>query len=437
MKKIVTGFGLMAVLFVSCKQDFVNPNQPTQEQVFEVVRGITSAAISLQRTYTLGRNGVVYNTIIASGSVTNEFRLINQGNVDEFALFNGGGAVDNLNGIVNNLWIQCNKVVWEADNVLAAASKLGDKNYASGLIAYASVFKALSIGTMATFWEQVPAAPGTVSSPATFQTRQLAYRRAVKVCDDALAAIAANAISSSFAANVPAGIDYVNTLNALKARYSLFAGDYAIALAAANTVNLSSKSEFRYDGAVGVNNPIFETATATNNVVQPLDSTLGLPGTTGNLQPDLNDRRVSFYTSINTVALPRYRIAGFFTGNAVAIPIYLPDEMRLIKAECLLRQSTPDLANAKNEIDAVLTQTPAADPYGVGAQLPAYSGTVDQASLLTEVYRNRCIELYMGGMRLEDNRRFNRPAAERKRTFFPYPFRERDNNPNTPADPAG
>jgi starch-binding outer membrane protein, SusD/RagB family len=437
MKRNIIGLFCMLLLFTSCKQEYANPNEPTQEQVFDVVRGTTGAAISIHRVYSIARNGVVYNSIIANGCLTNEYRLVNPGNVDEFALVTGGGAVDNINGIVNNLWIQCNKTVWESDNVLTAASKLGDKNYASGLIAYVSVFKALAIGTMATFWEQVPAAPGTTENPATFQTRQAAYRRAVKICDDALAAISANAISPSFTANIPAGIDFVNTLTALKARYSLFAGDYSIALTAAGAVNLSSKSEFRYDGAVGVNNPIFETATATNNVVQPLDSTLGLPGTTGNLQPDLADRRVPFYTVINTSASPRYRIAGFFTSNIVGIPIYLPDEMRLIKAECLLRQSTPDLVNAKAEIDAVLTQTPASDAFGVGAQLPAYSGTIDVPSLLTEVYRNRCIELYMSGLRLEDMRRFNRPASERKRTFFPYPFRERDNNPNTPADPAG
>jgi starch-binding outer membrane protein, SusD/RagB family len=437
MKKIILILLFGSLLLASCKQDFENPNAPLFDQVYGSVRGITSAAISLQRTYTLGRNGVVYTSIIANGSLTNEFRLINAGNVDEAALFNGGGQVDNLNGIVNNLWIQCNKVIWEADNVINAAGKISDKNYASGLIAYASVFKVLSIGTLATFWEQIPQAPGTISSPATFQTRQLAYRRAVKVADDALAAIAANPISTAFAANVTSGIDYINTLNALRARYSLFAGDYAVALAAANVVSLSSKSEFRYDGVQGVNNPIFETATATNNVVQPLDSSLGLPGTTGNLQPDLADRRVSFYTSINTTVAPKFRIAGFFTGNIVAIPIYLPDEIRLIKAECLLRQSTPDLVNAKVEIDAVLTQAPSSDPFGVGAQLPAYTGTLDVPSLLTEVYRNRCIELYMSGFRLEDMRRFGRPASERKRTFFPYPFRERDNNPNTPADPAG
>jgi hypothetical protein len=39
-------------------------------------------------------------------------------------------------------------------------------------------------------------------------------------------------------------------------------------------------------------------------------------------------------------------------------------------------------------------------------------------------------------MKLEDMRRFGRPTTERKRNLLPYPFRERDGNANTPADPS-
>jgi len=56
--------------------------------------------------------------------------------------------------------------------------------------------------------------------------------------------------------------------------------------------------------------------------------------------------------------------------------------------------------------------------------------------LLDEIYRQRSIELFMSGLKLEDMRRFNRPNSERKRNLMPYPLRERDNNPNTPPDPA-
>jgi hypothetical protein len=77
----------------------------------------------------------------------------------------------------------------------------------------------------------------------------------------------------------------------------------------------------------------------------------------------------------------------------------------------------------------------------VGAGLPAYSGPVTRDAILFEIYRNRCIELYMSGLKLEDSRRFNRPGpgapgAERSRNFYPYPQQERDGNPNTPPDPA-
>jgi len=56
--------------------------------------------------------------------------------------------------------------------------------------------------------------------------------------------------------------------------------------------------------------------------------------------------------------------------------------------------------------------------------------------LLEQIYRHRCIELFMSGQKLEDMRRFGRATSERKRNLMPYPLRERDNNPNTPADPA-
>ena len=108
--------------------------------------------------------------------------------------------------------------------------------------------------------------------------------------------------------------------------------------------------------------------------------------------------------------------------------------MILIKAEAYARQN--QLPQAVIELNKVLTKQPANDPFGVGANLPAYSGPVTQADILLEIYRQRRIELFMSGLSLEDMRRFGRASTEKKRNFFPYPFRERDNNPNTPADPT-
>jgi hypothetical protein len=105
----------------------------------------------------------------------------------------------------------------------------------------------------------------------------------------------------------------------------------------------------------------------------------------------------------------------------------------LIKAEAMAR--TNNLTGALAELNKVITKTATADLFRVGAGLPASTASTSTA-ILEEIYKNRCIELYMSGLKLEDMRRFGRPLTERKRNFFPYPFRERDGNPNTPADPS-
>jgi hypothetical protein len=108
----------------------------------------------------------------------------------------------------------------------------------------------------------------------------------------------------------------------------------------------------------------------------------------------------------------------------------------LIKAECNARKNL--LNDAVTELNKVLTKKAAGDVWGIGADLPAYIGPNTSDGILIEIYKQRCIELFLTGMRLEDSRRFGRSnPAERSRNFYPYPLTERDNNSNTPADPQG
>jgi hypothetical protein len=352
---------------------------------------------------------------------------MNSGNIPELQLFTGGNSVDGTNNILTNLWTNSNKIIYDADNVINNAANLADKGYAAGLIAYSSIFKALALGNLSQNWENIPAGIG---QNVGFITRIEGFNKAIAVIDNANAVIAANPISAGFLTNIPAGVNIPNTLNALKARYALFAGNYPLALAAANSVNLTVKSTFNFDAQTL--NPIFEIATSTNNVFQPTNANLGL---TGAYLPDAADKRLSFYTVANATA-PTARLAGFGLTSTTAIPVYLPGEITLIKAEAYARQSTPDPANALIELNKVVTKAPAADPFGVGADLPPIAGPLTPAQILPLIYKHRSIELYLSGLKLEDMRRFGLPNSDRKRNFFPYPFTERDNNPNTPADPA-
>ena len=421
---VLTGVVLTVLVGTTgCKKDFTDPRAASEDQVFSSAKGLTGVVVGLQRVYTAGRASSEYNSITINGLVTNELFVVNTGNTAEVQLQTGGTSVDPTHTMLATYWTSNNKVIYDADLVLANAPNLADKNYASGLIAYASIFKALSIANMAMYWEFVPAGTGL---NVTFIPRVDGFKKAVLVLDNALAAVTANPVSSSFISSVPAGIDISNTLQALKARYSLFANDLPAALAAANAVDLTKKSTFNFDALTL--NPVFEIATSTNNVVQVKDSTLGLLVP---LQPAASDGRVPFYTSINPTIAPRFRINGFGAGAATQIPVYLPGEMTLIKAEVYARQN--DSTTSKNFLNTILTKT--TDPFGVNANQPAITSVGSYANLLDQIYRNRCIELYMSGMKLEDMRRFGRPVAERKRNLMPYPFRERDNNPNTPADP--
>lgn len=426
----ISFFALAVIIIVmqtSCKKNYSNPNAATGQEVFSSPQGLTGVAVGLQRVYTAGRASSLYNRVSMDGLLTNQLIVLNQGNTSEYQLQLGGGSVDGTNTILAGLWTSSNKIIYDADNVINGAATLGDKGYASGLIGYATIFKALALGDLSMFWEKVPAGIG---DKVSFVDRTEGFTTAISAIDNALSAIAAAPISAAFLSNIPAGIDIVNTLHALKARYSLFIGNYAQALTEANAVDLSQKSAFNF---TTVNlNPIFETATSTNNVYAPGDLNMGLPAA---LQPSPDDKRVPFYISTNASA-PIYRVNGFGAASTTPWPVYLPGEITLIKAEAYARQSTPDLTSALAELNKVVTKTPASDPFGVGADLPPITGPLTQTEILDLIYKQRSIELYMSGLRLEDMRRFNRPNSEKKRNFLPYPFLERDNNTNTPPDPA-
>jgi hypothetical protein len=429
MKKILykyqIAFLLGMVSFTSCKKDFVNPNAPTSDQAYSSARGLVGINNGNQRIYSLGGASVLYGLVTANAFTTNEVILRNSGNVPEYQFSLGGASVDATNTILANIWINSNKVIYDANSVIKAAEALNDKAYASGLIAHASILKALALGNLSMLWEKVP---DTIGKNVTFSDRMVGFTKSINALDKAIGLVNANPISSNYTYEAASGIDYLNTLYALKARYLLFSGKNDEAITAANLVDLTKKSTFNYDAISP--NPVFTTATATNNVYQAIDSTLGLPAA---LAPVAADGRIAFYTSINATVSPRFRINGFYNANTTAVPIYLPSEMTLIKAEAFAR--TNNLSSALTELNKVITKTAAADPFKVGAGLAASTASTATA-ILEEIYKNRCIELYMSGLKLEDMRRFGRPLTERKRNFFPYPFREKDGNPNTPANPS-
>lgn len=416
MKKIILSIVVAGTLFTSCNDEFLDPTKPSQEEVVGTRSGLIGAANGLQQLWSSGRAGVTYTAITSNGLVTKELRVVNAGNVDEGFLEAGNSSLTASNAVTKNLWAYCLVINSESQKILDNINVLTVETEKSSVFTHASIFKAMALGTLIQFYEKVPT---ETMKNAAFKTRAEVLTKIIAT----LKATEPYLNTANGFTGLTSSISYKNTVNALLARYYMMAGDYDNALTYANLVSLTVKSVLNYDALT--NNPIAFNSIATNNNYQPKDRNLGLPTS---LTPASTDARINFYVTSDNKAL------GFFDTSLKAIPVYLPGEILLIKAEALARKN--QLANAVTELDKVLTKTASTDIFGVGANLPAYSGTVDQASILEEIYKNRCIELYMSGLKLEDSRRFNRPIAERNRTYFPYPDSERFNNTNTPADPA-
>ncbi len=435
MKKLILLTLALLLSQQACQQaEYLNPSSVSQSQAISSADGLLTLCNGLQYRYTTGGAlSVLYNTVAGAGLTTRELNVLNVGNIEEANLATGGQTVTNGNGVVRNLWTQTQLVRANADLILANASVAdSDPGVKSGIIGYASIFRALSLGTLAQFFEQ---APITSATNAPFVPRVQVLQEAIKTLETAAAQVNTTPVGANFTNRVVTGINIPNTIQALIARYALFAGDYDKAIAAAQKASLTTKSVFNFDD--NTRNPLYEAAFQTLNVFQPTNVSLGLTGT---LTPDPADKRLGFLTktSTNTAVTPVVATA-FYTANNAAIPVYLPGEMLLIQAEAYARKG--DLTNAVTQLNLVLTKTAAQDAYGIGAALPAYSGPQTADAILLEILRNRNIELAFQGFRLEDSRRFGRPGpgtanAERNRNFFPYPRTERDNNTATPVDPA-
>lgn len=426
------------LLLGSCKLDYDNPNGPVEDQVITTREGLISLAVGVKSYYsTTG----MQTLITAPGTTSRELKGVTTfTNILELEA--GGTALPTFNGNVNGLWSSMLRSMGMAEKLIKYTPQVvaQEAPLQSGLLAFGNLFKAMSIGGLATAFEQFPIQTD-VAGNTTFVTRTVGLTAAVKLLDDAVAALAATPPSAEFNSRV-LGSDFVllDVINTYRARYNMMLGKYPEALAAANAVNLNTKSQFLYTNQNP--NPIQQQVQIAANF--KARANFGLPA--GFVEAD--DGRLAFYLSAPDVVVggeTLKTLKGFFDDIAKAIPVYLPDEVRLLKAEAIIR-SGGDLNVAKTHIDAVRTQA-AGDAFGVNANLPAYSGPMTTDALLLEVYKQRSIELFLQGLRLEDSRRFGRPAPptnqnpvpttfERNRNFYPYPDQERLTNPNTPADPA-
>ncbi|TAE30909.1 MAG: RagB/SusD family nutrient uptake outer membrane protein [Candidatus Kapaibacterium sp.] len=445
---MATGICAISLIFSSCSLDYANPNAATEAQVLSTREGLLGLAIGMQQFYAANGTGVLESYITRSGVTAREL-VVTTTFQNPLDLEVGGSALPTENGDILAIWQRSYRVISMADNILSNVPKLTDVQLPppmrSGTLALASLYKAMCLGHLVMYFEQAPITVGTLAAPAPFRNRADVLAEALRLLDDAARQIATTAPNTEFTTTVLArGLNLSTTIQAMRARFLLMAGRNADAIQAATAVPqaAASVSNFTFDAQQN-RNPIFLSIVQAGSSYAPRDF-FGVAGL------DTNDQRLRFFMSLNATRfgnasrLPADNlVAPFFAAVDASIPVFRLGEMLLIRAEANARLG--NLMAAVEDINRIRTKARTADPHGIGAALPAYSGAMAAEAVLAEIYAQRCVELYLTGMRMEDARRFGRPApptmpvftSERNRNFYPYPSLERDNNRvNTPPDPA-
>ena len=415
-----------SVGLAACDLDTTNPNAPTQETVVSDVEGLMALGVGLQARFGTSTGNFIYSAGLLTtelGAIGTAFSTISDAE---------GGTVPPGAAITGDVWASSYRTVKTANDIIVSADDVVmPRGTRSGLLGLAYLFKAGALGELVQSFEQLPI--DTYNNPTPeFVDRATALTYVLALLDSAQRAYADTVPSAQFTSQVLAtGLDIPNTILAYKARYRRVAGNWAGALAAADSVSRTVFSRLPFTTTTP--NPLFNVSTGSSGVL-PRDAYRADP---------LEAQRTAFFVKDTAITgrigtpLDAWVV---FAANTSPIPTYYPDEVLLIKAEALVRLSR--LTEAQAVVDSVRTDCPGAgrvttDP---GPCLVPLAGVLTAPQLIAEIYRNRRYELFATGLRWEDLRRLGDVGATltAKRCWLPYPIGERNANPaNVPADPEG
>lgn len=409
----------------ACDLDVQNPNSPTREESLNDPDGVVALAIGMQGQYA----SQIEEFIQASALVMDEWGTGTRALSSYRDLFLTGPAfqISRASARVEEPWAAGYDVVQSANDLIASVPGTDlPSGLQSGLLATARLFKAMALGTVAQHFEQMPIDLST--STPSFVSRQEAFDEVLDLLEQARQDAGSADLALTEARVLGEGFDLANTIDAMLARYHLFVGNFGEAVSAADRVDPGVLSIFTYTATS--QNPI-ENLSFQLEYVKVLNSWVEAA--------EAGDDRPGYWADVtatpfagnppDTLLLPLRR----FDSPTASFPIYLPDEMRLIRAEAFTRMG--DFAQARAEINAVRTQSASSVDEPV-ADLPALpEGALDsEAELIAQIAHERHYELYNQGLRWEDARRLGEDVTDTPTIdFLPIPEQECLNNPNAPC----
>ena len=432
MKHVAVALAALSVVALgACTLDIQNPNQPTQEQVTTSPDGVIALATGLQGRFAQSYGNFAY----MAGLVTDEFAstsaaLISISDAEQ-------GAVPSGTAIADNVFNSVYRTVRTADDLLAGSVALSsqfDAGTKSGIRALAFALKAEALGEALQSYQKIPIKTYNVTAPTYVgRSEALPYVRAL--LDSAAAEIAATAPSAFFNANIlTPGVSLPNVIQLFRARYARMANDDATALAAANAVARSGPAALSVLSFPSPTVNFYANVTGGTNGIAPRRQY--------RTSMDPADQRYLYFVTPSTTLTGRVGALldpwSRYANPQAPLPVYMPDEALLIKAEALTHQN--QLSQAQAVLDSVRTDCTGGrgldDPKACLAPLGAQ---LTQQQLIDEIYLQRKYELFGTGLRWEDTRRLGAilgpvaaPAVPTagQRCWLPYAVGDRNANPN-------
>ena len=422
--RLALGASLLAFGVLGCSTDLnlTNPNSPTEEAALTSIDGVVATSLGMQDQFASS----ILTYVRAPALVTDEWGTASKALAADISLFTGEG-IDASYGVVSGPYYATYRVARTANAIIAAVPGVPGlgAGLSAGLIANAKLFKAMALGFAAQQYEKLPidaSVEGGVPVPRAevfaevIRLLESARSDIANVSDADLAGFNSRALST--------GVDLRNSIDAMLARYYLITGQYQQANDAATRVNLAKTSMLTYPDPDL--NPIYNYSVVAGYVA-PLKSWAD--------QAEAGDKRVDFFVNRSatppvgnppTLTLLQFNMFGHRNDP---FPVYLPGEMRLIRAEAQARLN--DLAGAIALINQVRAQVSTANTPG--ASLPPVSATTldTPAKVLAQIAYERRYELFSQGLRWEDLRRLGSVIGKTpKVNFLPMPQGECTSNPN-------
>jgi len=422
-----------AAAVTGCSLDLTNPNAPQEEDVLRDPELILTTAVGLQSQY--ADNVLVF--VRAPELVTDQWSTRPLALAADQSLVLGNP--DPSFGVVGDPFAAAYRIARTADVLTRSAPRVNlARGQQVGISVLAKLLRAMAVGNLTTQYERLPVTYDTVGAAprprAEVRDSVIALLESARaelqtVTDAELTAFRTRVLDPSSGS----GIDLRNTVDAMLARYYLFAGRNNEAFAAASRVSRTAVSQLQYPNPG--QNPLFQYMSGLRYVGARRSFFT---------EAQAGDQRPAFWAvrtaATATAGLPdsAYDFRAYGGARNDPYPLYLPDEMTLIQAEVRARQG--NLVEAARLINQVRTDgrnattgactTSATEPRACLPELPA-SALDTPEEVFAEILYQRRYELFGQGVRWEDLRRL-RPFTQKRPSieFLPFPQSECDRNPN-------